>query len=93
MKNVVEALVIREYDRLLPTVPGACDCAVCREDVLVYALNRIQPHYVATPVGEVISSVEMEKVQGQADIAVALMDGIRVVASAPRHGRRATKAR
>ena len=93
MKNVVEALVDREYDRLLPTVPGACSCPVCREDVLVYALNRLRPHYVATPAGEVISGVEMEKVQGQADIAVALMDGIRVVAAAPRHGKRATKAR
>ncbi len=93
MRNVVEALVIREYERLLPTVAGACQCAVCREDVLVYALNRLVPHYVATPAGEVISSVEMEKVQGQADIAVALMDGFRVVASAPRHGKRATKAR
>ncbi len=93
MKNVVEHLAIREYERLLPTVPGACSCEVCREDVLVYALNRVQPHYVATPAGEVISSVEMEKVQGQADIAVALMDGFRVVASAPRHGKRATRAR
>ncbi len=93
MKNVVEALVAREYERMLPTVPGACSCAVCREDVLVYSLNRLQPHYVATRAGEVISSVEMEKVQGQVDIAVALMDGIRVVAAAPRHGARATKAR
>ncbi len=93
MKNVVESLVIREYDRLLPTVAGACGCALCREDVLVYALNRVQPHYVATPAGEVISHVEMEKVQGQADIAVALMDAFRVVQSAPRHGKRATKAR
>ncbi len=93
MRNVVEALVIREYERLLPTVTGACQCAVCREDVLVYALNRLVPHYVATPAGAVISSVEMEKVQGQADIAVALMDGFRVVASAPRHGKRASKAR
>ncbi|MGD0991401.1 MAG: late competence development ComFB family protein [Gemmatimonadales bacterium] len=93
MKNVVEALVLREYERLLPTVSGACGCVMCREDVMVYALNRLQPHYVATPAGEVISGVEMEKVQGQADIAVALMDAFRVVGSAPRHGRRATKAR
>jgi hypothetical protein len=93
MKNVMESLVVREYDRMLPSVAEACTCAVCREDALVYALNRLQPHYVATPAGEVISQVEMEKVQGQADIAVALMDAFRVVAAAPRHGRRAAKAR
>ncbi len=93
MKNVVEALVAREYERLLPSAPGACTCALCKEDVLVYALNRVKPHYVATAAGEVISHVEMEKVQGQADIAVALMNAFKVVASAPRHGVRATKAR
>lgn len=93
MRNVVESLVVREYDRLLPTVPEACPCALCREDALVYALNRLQPHYVATPAGEVISKVEMEKVQAQADIAVALMEAFHVIAAAPRHGKRATKAR
>ncbi len=92
MKNLAEHLVTREYERLLPTVSGACGCAICREDVMVYALNRLRPHYVATQTGEVIASVEMEKVQGQADIAVALMDGFRVVAAAPRHGKRASKA-
>ena len=93
MRNLVEALVVREYDRLLPTVAGACGCAVCREDILVYALNRLQPHYVATPAGEVISSVEMEKVQGQADIAVALMDAFRVVGASPRHERKKSTRR
>ncbi len=87
MRNVVEALVIREYDRLLPTVPGACRCAMCREDTLVYALNRLAPHYVATLTGEVVSNVTMEGVQGQADIAVALMDAFKVVAASPRHAR------
>jgi hypothetical protein len=89
MKNVVEAMVVREYDRLLPTVSGACGCAVCREDTLVYALNRLAPHYVATLTGEVVSNVTMEGVQGQADIAVALMEAVRVVAAAPRHAKQA----
>ncbi len=85
MKNVLEAMVAREYAELLLTLPGACRCALCREDVLVYALNRLPPRYVSTLEGEVLSEVRMEAEQGRADITVALLEGLRVVAASPRH--------
>ncbi len=85
MKNVLEAMVAREYRELMLTMPHACHCAMCREDVLVYALNRLPPRYVATLEGEVLSEVRMEAEQGRADITVALLEGIRVVAASPRH--------
>jgi len=87
MKNVLEAVVMREYEALLPRVPDACGCPQCREDVLVYAMNRLPPRYVVTPSGEVISEVEAEAEQGVADVTVALMDAFRVVGDAPRHTR------
>ena len=93
MKNVLEAVVTREYDDMLREVPDACGCPLCREDILVYALNRLPPRYVATLQGEVLSEVQMEADQGKADVTVVLMDAFRVVASAPRHGKRATRAR
>jgi competence protein ComFB len=92
MKNVLEAMVAREYAELLLTMPGACGCALCREDVLVYALNRLPPRYVATLTGEVLSEVQMDAEQGRADITVALLEGIRVVAAAPRHPAKAAPA-
>lgn len=88
MRNVLEAVVSREYDELLPEVPDACGCPLCREDILVYALNRLPPRYVATLTGEVISEVQMEADQGKADVTVALMDAFRVVGDSPRHVRR-----
>ena len=88
MRNVLEALVVRQYEELLPGVRGACGCSLCREDVLVYALNRLPPRYVATLTGEVLSEIRMEGGQGWADIAVALMDAFRVVGASPRHEKR-----
>jgi competence protein ComFB len=88
MRNVLEAMVSRQYAELLPTVKDACGCRVCREDILVYALNRLPPCYVATRTGEVVSEVALEADQGRADIAVALMDAFRVVGASPRHAKK-----
>jgi hypothetical protein len=84
MKNVTEQLVSRAYQELLPSVPELCHCAVCREDVLVYSLNRLPPHYTSTLKGEVVSQLEMEAGQGSIDVTVVLLDGMRRVADAPR---------
>lgn len=88
MKNVVEDVVKRVYDELLPSVEDPCGCALCREDVLVYALNRLQPHYVATLKGEVLSELEMNEDQSRADVAIAIMEGFQAVGNAPRCGRK-----
>lgn len=90
MRNVVEDVVAIQYSDLLPTVPNACHCEVCREDVLVFALNRLKPYYVATLKGEVLSKLHMGADQGRADVAVAILDGIRHVKAAPRCGRAPT---
>ena len=87
MRNVVEDVVAMSYSELLPTVPNACGCEICREDVMVYALNRVHPHYVATLKGEVLSMLHMGADQGRADVAVAILDGIRHVKVSPRCGR------
>jgi competence protein ComFB len=87
VKNVTEMLVARSYDELLPTMPEFCRCEVCRDDVLVYALNRLPPHYTSTLRGEVVSKLEMEAGQGSIDVTVVLLDGMRRVAVSPRCGR------
>jgi competence protein ComFB len=84
MKNVTEQLVARAYQELLPSVPELCHCDVCREDVLVYTLNRLSPHYTSTLKGEVVSQLELEAGQGSIDVTVVLLDGMRRVADAPR---------
>jgi len=88
VKNVVEDLVRTLYTELLPRVPDAHDCPQCREDVCVYALNRIPPHYVASLKGEVLSKLDLEVGQSRTDATVVLMEGLRYVAANPRCGRR-----
>ena len=84
VKNLNEDVVTREYNRLLPTVQGFCGCEVCRDDVMVYTLNRIGPHYVTERLGTVIQHIALQRDQSVADIAVALLEGFRVVKESPR---------
>lgn len=86
MKNLLEELVIREFERLLPSVEGFCGCGQCRDDVLVYTLNRLRPHYVASVEGEVITRTAMEGDQHRSDVAVLLLEGFRKVQKHPREG-------
>jgi hypothetical protein len=87
MKNVVEDQVASLYAELLPTVPEAHPgCAVCREDVMVYALNRLPAHYVATLKGEVLSRLDIQVGQASTDATVAMLEGFRSVARSPRCG-------
>lgn len=88
MKNVVEDVVGSCYAELLAGSKNAHDCPLCREDVLVFALNRLQPHYVATLKGEVISNVSLQLGQSRTDVTVAIMEGMRFVAANPRCGRK-----
>ncbi len=88
MKNVVEEQVASLYAELLPGVPDAHPgCAVCREDVMVYALNRLPAHYVATLKGEVLSRLDIQAGQAGTDATVAMMAAFRFVAANPRCGR------
>ncbi len=81
---MLEEVVAREYERLKSTVPGFCGCHMCRDDVLVYALNRLAPRYVAQPTGEVLTNVTMGSDQPRADISVVLLEGLRRVKAEPR---------
>ncbi len=80
----MEEIVGREYQRLLPTVQDFCGCDDCRDDVMVYALNHLPPHYVTQRRGAVLQHVAMERDQSSADVSVALMAGFRIVRSSPR---------
>ena len=85
--NLVEEHVRDSYDGVAKGFPEFCGCPVCREDVFVYALNRIPPRYVTTQQGLAVTEVRLEKDQERAAIDVAVIDGIRRVHATPRCGR------
>jgi competence protein ComFB len=76
----------REYERLRLQYPTFCGCDTCRGDVLVYALNRLSPHYVSTRAGEILTGLSMGTDQEAAKFTVILIEGYRRVALAPRCG-------
>lgn len=76
----------KEYERLRPQYPTFCGCDTCRGDVLVFALNRLSPHYVSTRQGEILTEISLQSDQEKAKLDVALLEGFRKVAMAPRCG-------
>ena len=82
--NLVEEHVRAAYESLRPRFPEFCGCEVCREDALVYTLNRVPPRYVASRQGSVLTEVSLEKDQSRAAIDVVMMDSLRKVGQAPR---------
>lgn len=88
IRNVAEDHVTAAYDTLRSHFPDFCGCDVCRDDVLVYTLNRIPPRYVSGLTGSVVTELNLEKEQNRAAIDVAMMDALRRISVAPRCGGR-----
>ena len=79
-------VVHREYDTLRGRFPAFCGCDTCKGDVLVFALNRLAPHYVSTRAGEILTELSLQTDQERARLSVVLLEGIRKVGLAPRCG-------
>ena len=84
--NVTMEVVQGEYESLRDSFPRFCGCDTCRGDVLVFALNRLSPHYVSTRQGEILTELSLHSDQEKAKLDVALLEGFRKVALAPRCG-------
>ena len=84
--NVTMEVVQREYASLRDKFPKFCGCDTCRSDVLVFALNRLSPHYVSTRQGEILTELSLQSDQEKAKLDVALLEAFRKVALAPRCG-------
>jgi len=90
LKNAVEDHVTEAYGALRSHFPAFCGCEMCRADVIVYALNRLPPKYVATLEGSIVTEVNLDKHQGRASIEVAVMEGFKRVTMSPRCGKPAS---
>ncbi|HYU29289.1 MAG TPA: late competence development ComFB family protein [Gemmatimonadales bacterium] len=89
--NVALEVVEREYQSLREGFPKFCGCDTCHSDVIVYALNRLSPHYVSTRQGEILTELTLASDQEKAKLDVALLEGFRKVAAAPRCGAKPTQ--
>jgi hypothetical protein len=86
--NVMERHVSLAYDQLKGRVPGFEDCAEHREDVIVYALNRLPARYVLSDEGKALTELALDSPQDRARIEVQVIEAMRIVAARPRMSRR-----
>jgi competence protein ComFB len=84
VKNMLEEVVAREYEQLKTNIPDFCGCDMCRDDVMVYTLNRLPPRYVAQRTGEVLTNLTIGSDQPRADVSVVLLEALRRVHADPR---------
>lgn len=84
-------VVQREYESLRGGFSKFCGCGTCHSDVVVYALNRLAPHYVSTRQGEILTELSLTSDQEKAKLDVVLLEGMRKVAAAPRCGAKPTQ--
>ena len=80
----MEDHVAQAYEAMKPHFPGFCGCEVCRDDALVFTLNRVPARYVSSRTGSVVTEVSLEKEQNRAAIEVAMMEAMRKISLAPR---------
>lgn len=86
MKNLLEGTVVALYDELRGQNPEICGCENCRTDVVAFALNAARPRYSGgTDVGQALISVDLQRDQTRAALAVIVLDAIKRVAVNPRH--------
>lgn len=82
--NLMEHHAAEAYDRLVGTVKEFTHSPQHREDVIVYALNRLPPKYVVTNQGKVVTDVALDGDQHRAAIEVQVLEAMRHVAQRPR---------
>lgn len=86
MKNLLEGTVVALYDELRGQNPEICGCENCRTDVIAFALNAARPRYSGgTDVGQALISVDLQRDQTRAALAVIVLDAMKRVAVNPRH--------
>lgn len=83
--NTMEELVKERLDDAIKEIE-CCDCQKCREDILCISLNALQPRYVSTEKGEVMSKLaQAMRVQRLVDVEVALANAVSFVKKHPKH--------
>lgn len=87
MINRLEQAVREVYAELRAAHPDICGCARCEADIVAFALNHARPRYGGgNTTGQALISVELQRDQTRATVAVLVLDAMRRVAATPRHG-------
>jgi len=84
LRNLMEDYVIIKTEELMNSM-NCCKCQQCKLDVVSYALNRLQPKYVATTQGELMSKLCEFDTQFEINTISVILKGIEIVSQKPNH--------
>jgi competence protein ComFB len=87
MKNLLEDAIGSAYESVRMRTPEFCGCQQCHDDVISLALNHSRPRYATgnPPRGAVLTRLELQSEQGQAQLISVVYDAMQHVIANPRH--------
>ena len=86
MINALEEVVRNTFRTLRERDAAYCRCQRCEDDVMTWAMNNARPRYVGElPLGAAVTRVALSQDGARAEIAVVVLDAMRLVAARPRH--------
>jgi competence protein ComFB len=82
--NINEEFVMQSVKKIMKEL-NACDCEVCFANACAIALNELQPKYVTSRKGALLTEITTSTVANQADITVEATKAVLKVMKNPRH--------
>ena len=86
MTNALEKVVSEVFTQISESDARFCHCVQCRDDVIARTLNHARPRYIGgSLIGSAVTRVALSHEQVRAEVAVLVLDAMRLVAAKPRH--------
>jgi hypothetical protein len=86
MTNALEETVADVFGQLAERDATFCACQQCHDDVVLRTLNKARPRYISrSPIGSAVTRVALSHEQSRAEIAVLVLEAMRLVHDHPRH--------
>jgi len=82
--NTTEQLVREKVRELMPGL-DMCQCEKCYLDACAIILNQLEPHYVTTRKGELLTLLDASERQAQVGLTVHVLQALQKIKESPRH--------
>lgn len=82
--NFTEEVVKKKVRDLMNTYE-MCQCEKCFLDACAIVLNSMEPRYVTTTKGMLLSKLDASNAQYRADLAASVLRALKVVKESPKH--------
>lgn len=82
--NVMEDVMRFEIEEIVDSL-GICTCPLCKRDLLSLTLNQVEPKYVNTDVGEVLTKVNSVSRDNRTKLLAIIVTCAQTIKNQPRH--------